>query len=57
MNLKLLSTHGIVLGAFGGTSGGAGGAAADQDVGRARAPVRGCERRRWYAATSTVTGR
>jgi len=32
MNLKLLSTHGIVLGAFDGTSGGAGGAAADQDV-------------------------
>ena len=32
MNPKLLSTHGIVLGAFGGASGGAGGAAADQDV-------------------------
>src|SRR6476619_2106691 len=32
MNLKLLSTHGIVLGACDGTSGGAGGAAADQDV-------------------------
>ena len=32
MNLKLLSTHGIVLGAFDGASGGAGGATADQDV-------------------------
>ena len=32
MKLKLLSTLGIVLGAFGGGSGGAGGSAADQDV-------------------------
>ena len=32
MNLKLWSTHGILLGAFGGESGGVGGAAADQDV-------------------------
>ena len=32
MNLKLLSTSGILLGAFGDASGGAGGGAADQDV-------------------------